>query len=60
MNSYKVEFIKCLVFGVWYKNITLSRYVRILNTKHKIQNALAKSCFSDFLRGHEFYSLQGF
>ena len=40
--------ISCLVFGMKYT--MLYRHVRILNTRHQIQDTLAKSCFSDFLR----------
>ena len=38
---HQVFGVSCLVFGVKY--MMLYRYVRILNTKHQIQNTLVKS-----------------
>ena len=50
MNSQKANSlsVSCFVFGVWYENITLFRYVRTLNTKNKIRNTGIKICFSVF------------
>jgi hypothetical protein len=41
----------CFVFGMKY--MKLYRNVRILNTKHQIQNTLVKGFF-DFLRDHQY------
>ncbi len=38
---HQVFGVSCLVFGIKY--MMLYRYVRILNTKHQIQNTLVKS-----------------
>lgn len=50
MNSQKADSlsVSCFVLGGFYKNITLSRYVRTLNTKNKIRNTGIKTCFSVF------------
>ena len=50
MNSQKADSlsVSCFVFGVFYENNILFRYVRILNTKNKIRNTGIKTCFSVF------------
>jgi len=52
MNSQRADSLRvsCFVFGVWYENITLFRYVRTLNTKNKIRSTGIKTCFSVFCR----------
>jgi|GEM_PF-6537764 len=55
MNSQKVEFIMCLVFGLTLH--PLYQYFIPLDTKHQILNTLVDKSFFDLLRDCQ-YSIE--